>query len=362
MNIFLNARFLTQPITGVQRYALELVKELDELIDSGEIDGNKYRFVLLSPKSYIHQLELKHIPHHAVGRFGGHLWEQLELPIYAKKGLLINLCNTGPLMKRNQIATIHDTAVFEYPQSFSFTFRNAYRVIQKNLAKVSKKVVTVSFFSKSQIITHCRINEKKIEVIYEGKEHMVDIEPDPDMLQKYGLQADRYILAVSSMNPNKNFHNIVKAFELLKEMDYEIVIAGGANPRIFQMTDTLHSNKLKMVGYVTDSELKALYQHAACFIYPSIYEGFGLPPLEAMSCGAPVILSNAASLPEVFGEAPIYCDPANPIDMASKMKQIMGDATLRNELRAKGFKRVKNFTWTQCARQTFSVIKEVGHL
>jgi glycosyltransferase involved in cell wall biosynthesis len=110
---------------------------------------------------------------------------------------------------------------------------------------------------------------------------------------------------------------------------------------------------------VSDDELKSLYANAACFIYPSLYEGFGLPPLEAMSSGCPVIAACAGSLPEVCGDAALYCNPRSPQDIADKIKMMMGDEALRKELRSRGFSRIKNFTWEKCTKETLSVIRTV---
>ncbi|WP_239618818.1 glycosyltransferase family 4 protein [Cohnella mopanensis] len=359
MNIYVNGRFLTQPVTGVQRYALELVKRWDQLLVEGREDREAYSLIVLSPPGAIHELDLKHIKIKQIGTFGGHAWEQLVLPAYARKGLLINLCNTGPLLKGNQIATIHDAAVFEHPKSYSFVFRNAYKVIQRVLGIRAHRIMTVSQFSKSQLIEHYRIHENKIKVISLGKEHMQIVEPDQDMLEDHGLVGQDYVLAVSSMNPSKNFPNIVRAIDLLQQVDYRIVIAGGTNGKVFGTTDMPHSDKVKLVGYVTDRQLKALYDGAACFLFPSLYEGFGLPPLEAMACGTPVIVSRNASLPEVCGEATLYCDPDSPADIALKIDRVMKDERLRESLSARGLERSGQFSWDKCAKQTWDVVKEV---
>ncbi len=361
MNIYVNARFLTQSVTGVQRYAIELIKQWDQLLEEETEDRHFYSITLLSPPDAIHELDLKHIKVRRIGSFGGHAWEQFFLPYYARKGLLINLCNTGPIWKRKQIATIHDTAVFDHPEAYSFLFRSLYRFIQKRLGKRAQRVLTVSQFSKSRLIANCRIKEDKITVVSLGMEHMQKLDSDQEMLNLHELVSNRYVLAVSSMNPTKNFPNIVRAIELLNKVDYQIVIAGGTNGKVFGTTDVPHSDKLKWVGYVTDRQLKALYDGAACFIFPSMYEGFGLPPLEAMTCGAPVIVSRSASLPEVCGEATLYFDPIDPWDIAEKIDRVMASSELRQSLRVKGLRRAAQFSWNKCAKETWEAVKEVVH-
>lgn len=160
------------------------------------------------------------------------------------------------------------------------------------------------------------------------------------------------------MSPNKNFKSIVSAIKLLGNVNYQIVVAGGTNPRVFNKSEALPPN-INYIGYIQDEQLLALYRHAACFIFPSLYEGFGLPPLEAMACGCPVVVSNVASLPEVCGDAALYCNPYDPQDIADKIRRIVTDQDLREQLRQKGFERVKQFSWERCAEETIKVIQEV---
>ena len=356
--VFINARFLTQTTTGVQRYAIELVKALDRLIGSGDPVARALSFTLLVPGGAKHGLYLKNISVRQVGRFGGHLWEQLELPLYARRGLLVSLCNAAPLAKTNQIVTVHDAAVFANPRNFSFLFRTWYKVLLTGLGKVASRMLTVSSFSSGEIVRWCKVAESKLHVIHEGKEHALAATADKEILRKHGIGPKPFVLAVSSASPNKNFGAVVHAVEMLKDEDFEVVIAGGTDAKIFAGSDTTLPGFVKSVGYVSDGELRALYEHAACFVYPSFYEGFGLPPLEAMACGCPVIASNAASMPEVCGDAALYCNPHDSKDLAKKIRTLMEDAQLRESLRRAGLQRAERFSWDKCARETLTVIGE----
>jgi len=358
VKIFINGRFLTQSITGVQRYAVELVKALDRLLTEKAIDPLLYSFELLVPRNVKHELDLRHIPMRRVGHLTGHLWEQLELPFHSRRNLLVNLCNAAPMATRNQVVTIHDAAVFGFPSAYSLLFRTWYRFMLKRLGKVASQVITVSAFSRRELIHYCDIVENKLKVVHEGAEHIVNVGSQSCVLEKFNLTGRRYILAVSSLNPNKNFIAVVKAIEFMQDMDVDFVIAGGTNPAVFSTTSSLQTG-VKYVGYVSDGELRALYEHAACFVYPSFYEGFGLPPLEAMACGCPVIVSQAASLPEVCGDAALYCDPESPSDIAEKVRIVLSNESFREELRKKGLMQVPQFSWERCARETFAVIEEV---
>lgn len=353
--IYINARFLTQTITGVQRYALELVKEIDAMIEQGEIDSSQYEFCLLSPSNIVTQPDFKHVRHKVVGKLKGHLWEQLELPFHAKNGLLINLCNTGPAFNKNQIVTIHDAAVFNYPNAFSFAFRSWYKFLMVRLGKTSKKIITVSHFSKGELMQHCKIAEHKLAVTHLGIDHIHRKKAAEGTKEKYGIKSP-YILAVSTMNPYKNFNLIFDVLPEIEAHHLNVVIVGSKNSKVFGEQAWAESDAVNWVGYVTDEELKALYEDAAGFIFPSLYEGFGLPPLEAMATGCPVIVSSRASIPEVCGDAVLYFDPNSPKEAASRLIEITSDPDLSQQLSYKGKHHSGLFSWNKCAKDTVNII------
>ena len=361
ISVPINGRFLTQETTGVQRYAIELVKALDRLVGEADSAVEPYTFELISPRGKLQQdLGLENIPVRQVGRLGGHLWEQLELPRHVRGRILLSLCNAAPLAKRNQIVTVHDAAVFANPQNFSFRFRAWYKLLLVGLGRMAARVATVSSFSKKELVHYCKIPEAKLRVTLEGGEHVLSMPADETILRQQALEQKSFVLAVSSLSPNKNFQAVVRASELLDDVGFDVVVAGGTNPRIFSRSGQSLPSSVKHVGYVSDGELRALYEHAACFVYPSFYEGFGLPPLEAMTCGCPTIASETASMPEVCGDAVLYCNPNDPSGIARKIRQLMGDGRLRENLRAKGLQRARRFSWESCARETVSVVDELS--
>ena len=354
--VYINGRFLVQKITGVQRYAIELTKALDGMLDNQE-NNNTITFVLLVPPGDFNKLSLSNIKVKQLGCLSGHFWEQFELPILTFGHLLLNFCNTGPIIKRDQIVTICDASVFSHPEGYSKLFRWWYICLLPILGMLSRRVITISEFSKAELIRYCHIKPEKITVTLLGAPEGFDLKPDAAYLNSCGLGSTPFVLAVSSMNPNKNFAGLLKSIALLDDVRFQVVIVGGVNSKIFG-TNVLHlPDFVKYLGYVSDSELQQLYAHASCFVYPSFYEGFGLPPLEAMAAGCPVITSNVASLPEVCGSAVLYCDPTQPSDIASKINLMMSNSSLRGEMRDRGFKRIKQFTWDKCALETYNVIK-----
>lgn len=357
MRVYINGRFLTQSVTGVQRYAHEVVLQLDQIANQGKYRNDE--IFLLTPKKVMQQIKLKKIKIIRVGLFKGHFWEQFELPFYSRKGVLVNLCNVAPIVKKNQIVTVHDASVFLSNSNFSLVFKLWYRLIIKLVCRFSKHIITVSKFSCDELKKYVGVDQKKITITYEGNEHIKERDTDYRILEKHSLLNQPYILAVSSLDPRKNFENVVKAIELLKNKNINFVIAGGTNPRVFRNGNVELPKNVKYLGYITDEELKALYEKAYCFIYPSFYEGFGLPPLEAMTLGCPVIISDRASLPEIFGDSALYCNPEDPRSIKDMIEYLFEHEEKRNELKDKGFKKAAKYSWHACANELWSIIRSL---
>lgn len=301
--IVINGRFLTQGITGVQRFAHEIIRELDNIVNSGE-------YKILAPKNIIYkELKYKNIEIEICGSLVGHLWEQLELPFYVQKykGELLNLCNTAPIINPGIIA-VHDIQTKVHPEFFSKKFALWYNIMNKFNIKNSKKIITVSEFSKSEIIKYYGVSSEKINVIYNGWQHMDRIERDESILTKLKIKIEEYILGVSSMNPNKNFKYILGLAKLHPE--YKFVIVGKKNSDVFKDGSVEELKNLTWAGYVSDEELKSLYANAKAFVFPSLYEGFGIPPLEAIACGCKnIFVSNSSCLPEIYIKYVNYINP-----------------------------------------------------
>ena len=353
MKIYINGRFLTQKITGVQRVAHEIVKQLDNVNAGMEI-------IILVPKNTLQNIEIdfKNIKIKEIGFLKGHLWEQLELPLYAINDLLINFCNTAPLFKKNQIVYIHDAAVYSRPTGYSKNFVRWYKLLYFCTSKFARKIMTVSDFSKDDLIKHLPNLKDKITVSHIAVDHMDNVGFDDSVLSENGLKENQYLLAVSSMHPNKNFNLIIKTLEEMENFNGQIVIAGGQNTKVFSNTFVKKNPNVKFVGYVTDEQLKSLYSKARAFIFPSHYEGFGLPPLEAMGLGCPVIASTAASIPEVCEEAAIYFNPESSVELKECINKIYKDDQIVEEMRHKGLKRKETFSWEQTTKILLNELKK----
>ena len=345
--LIINARFLTQDITGVQRFAIEISKQLKKI-------DNSIQFI--SSKNIIHKDIAEELDVKIIGNKTGHLWEQIDLPKYLKKNdspLLLNLANTAPLFYRNKIVTVHDIAYERFPQTFDWKFRLFYKLLIPNIIKNSKHTITVSEFSKYEIIEFYGIKKDDISVVYNSvSELFKDIKEETD---------EKYILAVSSLNYQKNFHSLIKAFNLLGNKDVRLYLVGSINKNFADLEliqDIEENSNIVFKGRVEDDALIRLYSNALAFVYPSFYEGFGIPPLEAQSCGTPVICSNVASLPEVGGtDSVLYINPYDVHDINEKIEILIEDKTLQNKLRIKGFKNIKRFSWRKSAGKIIDILE-----
>jgi glycosyltransferase involved in cell wall biosynthesis len=343
--VYVNARFLTQPITGVQRYALEISRQLVELMPS-------IKFV--APQNILHQETARALGVEVIGSRTGHAWEQIDLLALLKtrnSPLLINLANTAPLLYWNKVSTLHDIAFEKFPENFSWQFRTAYRLAIPRMMKTSLKVLTVSEFSKSEICTAYQLRPEKVSVVPNAVSSAFRETP--------ASASERYILAVSSISRQKNFHGLVEAFGLLRQDTHKLYIAGAMN-KIFADSDLarkIESNpRIRLLGRVSDDELANLYGGADAFVFPSFYEGFGIPPLEAQACGCPVIVSDAASLPEVCGDSALYCSPYNVNDIAEKIGLLISTPELARTLREKGRANAGRYNWRTSAMRLLEAI------
>ena len=359
--LFINGKFTAQPITGTQRSAHHLMRALDAQLDNFNNIFITRPLLLLPPGAP--KPELHHIDTAFVGRFRLplHLWEQCLLPLAARGGVLLNLAGSAPLSTPCQVCMIHDAAVFDSPQAYTAAFGHWYRSLFRLLARRQTTMLTVSAFSQRRLASQLGIAANRFGIVPNGGEHFQAIEPDLTILARHGLEFERYLLAVGSENPNKNLAALRAAFGRLRPgQGVRLVLVGGSDPRVFASKNQRIFDVdagIVRTGRLDDAALKALYQHAAGLVFPSLYEGFGLPPLEAMSCGCPVAASNAASIPEVCGDAALYFDPTSIDQIAAAMQKLIDDRALRERLRRAGASQLLHFSWPLAAAALLSQLQ-----
>jgi glycosyltransferase involved in cell wall biosynthesis len=351
--VCINGRFLTHRMAGIPRFGYEMCMALHRL---------NFPFTVVVPGDVILS---QNIPFDVVfhGKFRSHLWEQLDLPRFLRSRnypLLISFSGLGPVCYRNHISTIHDVAFMRHPEWFSSSYNIIYKSLTPILARHAKKILTVSNFSKREIEDCLHIGGDKIAVIYNALSSSIRCSETLLHKDEDGSTAgERYILAVSSHDPRKNFSRIIQAFKLLRRSDLKLYIIGDM-PKVFRrenLSDDIDSN-IRILGHVEDKVLSHYYRHAELFVYPSLYEGFGIPPLEAMAHECPVLLSDIPSLREIYRDSAVYCDPYDINSIAVGMECLLSDAVLRENLLKRGREVQIRYSWEASATKLVSVLSE----
>ena len=268
------------------------------------------------------------------------------------------------------VVSIHDLSFEHLPQTFKRRSRMQLRMTVRRSAQRASQIITLSNHTRADIIDTYNINPAKVTAIpLAAPAHFAPVTDGKELQrvrQTYSIHGP-YMLCVGSIQPRKNLARLLHAYSLLRRDGPEVklpkLVVAGKNAWLFQETlRTIEQLGLKdsviMTGYVPEADLPALYSGAVCFVYPSYFEGFGLPPLEAMKCGAPVLVGNQTSIPEVVGDAAMLFDPFDVDDISAKIKNVIGDNRLRATLAARGLERARLFDWLQTARDTLEVYKK----
>ncbi|CAB3776366.1 D-inositol-3-phosphate glycosyltransferase [Paraburkholderia ultramafica] len=348
MAFAISGKFTWQPMAGVQRVAYELTRAMQMRATPGE------ELEIFVPRNAIEPgASLKRQRQFSWLR--GTLWEQITLPFAARGRTLLSLCNTNPTIKRRHVVMVHDMAVYDVPQGFSKEFRLWYRIIFSMFPKSNPTILTVSEYSKQWICHHLNVDESRVEVVPPGADHLDRVVADPGITQRLGLTKDAYCVIVGSLHPRKNLQRVLEAITQLQHLtNIRFVVVGRKNSRIFNdglVSQFADSKQVKWSGFVSDGDQKALHENAGRLIFPSLYEGFGLPPLEAMYCGCPVIASSRTAIPGVCADAALYCDATSAADIAEKVSCLRTDEGLREHYRAKGAARAREFKWERSVQR-----------
>jgi glycosyltransferase involved in cell wall biosynthesis len=344
---------------GVSTYTLNLLRYFNKVADK----NTSFKVFLKNNPNKELPKENQYFKYEVIpGKF---LWSQIFLPIrlYQKRDIDIFFSPAHYLPRFcpvPSIVTIHDLSYLYYPEDFLKKDLFQLKHWSQYSLKQARKIIAVSKTTKKDIVKNYKIPEEKIEVIYNGYEKPVKYEISNIKIEKINHP---YILYVGTLQPRKNITTLIKAFEKFKNFypEFKLIIAGKKGwlyEKIFNLvTDLGLEADVYFTDYVTDNQLVFLYKNAFCFVLPSFYEGFGIPVLEAMSFDCPVISSFCSSLPEIGADACLYFDPNNVFDLVEKLKLLKEDKKLRKELIKKGQKRIKEFSWEKCGKQTLEIIK-----
>jgi glycosyltransferase involved in cell wall biosynthesis len=355
-----NGRFLGRDLTGVDRYALEILRFIDSLIGTRHPLTTGVRLEILCAAGAVAASPFVNIPLRLLPGAPGHFWEQFVLPRYVDGGLL-SFCNTGPFATKKQILCIHDANTRLVPQSYSFAFRTAYRMLQPALAKRVAQIVTVSHFSQQAMARFGIAPVDEIKVIHDGYEHVLGWNADQSPLKQADL-LQPFVLLIGSSAPHKNTAVIYSIAAELARKGVHILVAGGGDANVYAQTRS-HPlpESVRHLGRVSDDDLALLYERALCLVFPSLTEGFGLPALEAMALGCPVISSDVGGVPEVCGGAALYASPHDGAVWLAAIEHISADPSLRSRLVAEGRKRSQLFSWRRSAEQYLELMFVLDH-
>ncbi|WP_312015534.1 glycosyltransferase family 1 protein [Bradyrhizobium manausense] len=347
---FINGRFLSHKITGVERYAAEIVRAIDGLLAKDQLPAplSAATWHLLAPPNASETIALERIKVRKIGRLSGHAWDQIDLARAAASGRLISLANSGPVLHSDQIVVIHDAQVFRRPDFFSWRYAAAHHSLGRLLARRAT-IATVSDFSRRELSEVLDLSASAIPVFPNSAEHFAATLPDFGVLDRLGIKPGRFFLSVGSVKKNKNISVAIRAAQLLERPDVPLVVVGDYNNKVFQTGLDADNAGVILAGRLSDGEIAALYARALAFVFPSLYEGFGVPPLEAMLFGCPVIASTAAAVKETCGEAAAYFDATDADALCRRMLERLEAGSLSDDERAKQQNRIAMFSWQKSA-------------
>ena len=298
------------------------------------------------------------------GKLPRPVWQQIQLPMMAKSRLLLNFCNIGPIFRSHAIGFIHDVNVYESPQSYSKSYVLYTKFLNAMMGKHYKRIYTVSNYSAKALVKKGVVNKENIRVIHNGSDHADRTPTDERILSEHGLKKNGYVLGLSNSYKHKNMGVVMDSFnKMVRPQDHvsmPLVLFGPDVKETFQDEGIEPSNQVVFTGRVSEGERRALYENALCFVYPSKHEGFGLPPVEAMRLGCPVITTRCASIPEVCGEAVMYADPDDTTSWSNAIIDHLENSVLRSKHSALGIHQAAQFTWESAARSLLEDLLEIS--
>lgn len=345
MKLIVNVRFLQENLTGVGRFGYEVCKRLMTHFSQIQFVAPKN-----IPQHYVEELNI-----HTFGKLKGALWEQIELPLFLarNRSTLLNLANTCPIFYSNNCLVIHDIIPLTNPEWYSLQARFYYRTLLPLAIRSSRTVITVSKANKKEIHELLGTPLEKIHVVSNA---VSDFWQPVNEKPLY----DHYVLAVGSLDPRKNLKRLIQAFLQLPDKSLKLVIVGHKHKAFAAEEFSLSaedSERIIFTGYMSDEEVRNLYSNALLFVYPSLKEGFGIPPLEAMKCECPVVASRIPSINEVCAASVEYIeDPSDVHSIYSALAKVLSEQELRQELRTKGLARASTFTWEDTASKIAKIL------
>lgn len=362
--ISINGKFFGATGTGVQRVAEELIIAIDDYLTKEPTVAENFDIEIIAPKNVTVNLNLKNIKIRQIGVLSGFLknipWEQLNLPFLVKGRTLLSLCNLSSIFVKNAVVMIHDAQVYISPKSYSFGFRNWYKFVLPTLGKNSKKIITVSEFSKSQLVEYGIANDEKIFVIHNGVDHVLRTASDDSIFAKANLTKHSYCIAQANTQTHKNIQVLMHAYALPELKSSILVLYGASKKNSFEEKGISVPSNVVFTGRLSDAELKTLIENAISTLTPSLTEGFGLQPLEGMTLGCPAIVSPKGALTEVCGDVGLYANPYQPEAWSKAICFLIDNPSFQQAMQNKVKQHAKNYTWENAAKKLIFLLNEMN--
>jgi glycosyltransferase involved in cell wall biosynthesis len=364
IHVIIDARMIDENLHGIARYTYELIKNS---VKTGRVYFSLLvNDIKLAEKMFESVTDIDFIV--MKSKFLS-LTEQLELPKivnrYCGKAIFHSPSFvSSPFIKNEMIMTIHDLNHVRLPQFYSPFHKYYYKYIVRYSAKKCNIIFTVSEFSKQEILSWIDLKDENVIVTYNGIGDRFKVIDDLKQMNKVKIKynlPEKFLLYVGNLKPHKNVETLIKSMRHVKlDDEIKLVVGGNANDSLMSIIKEYNlENRVRFIGFIDEEDLVELYNMASLFVFPSLYEGFGLPPLEAMSCGCPSIVANTSSLPEVIGDGGIVFEAINDVELAEKIDYLFNDNKKCSEYIDYGINRAKAFTWGKLVEETISQYEKI---
>lgn len=360
--ITINGKFLTLSAarSGVYRVAHELLIAIDALLAADDPRYRHLRCEVVMPGRPAQPLALRAVAQRCIGgpstRLKGIPWEQFALPLHARGSVLLNLCNLGPVLYPRALTMIHDAQVYLSPGSYSRPFLAWYRTMLPLLGRRNRAILTVSGYSREQLDRHGVAAATRIHVVHNGCDHVLRTPADATAPARHGLRHGRYVMALATVQAHKNIRVLLRAFADPALADMTLVLFGAGSAADFHGAGVDVPANMRFVGRIDDAALAGLLQGATALAFPSLTEGFGLPPLEAMRLGCPAIVAPCGALPEVCGAAALQAAADDPQAWTAQVLRLRREPALAADLRQRGLEHAARFTWAGAAARLLDTV------
>lgn len=355
----INGDFVMLRPTGVARYAREVTLALDTLIAEEHPLAHDLSLTVICPRDP-KDLPLKASAVKIVQEFNKprmpQFWVQMQLPRHVKQGGLVSLCNLAPVRVKRHIVCIHDLHTYVMPESYGRGFRLAHKVILPRLGRRAHAITTISEHSRDHLLQYRVAPAEKIVIAYNGADHALRWNPDKSKLE---LGHRAFVLCLGQTQAYKNVGLILKIAERLDAIGLDVYIAGDVREEELPLPEGGLPRNVRLLGRVSDDDLAMLLINALCFLFPSRIEGFGMPAVEAMVLGCPVVASAAPCLPEICGDGALYASPDDPDGWVDAVRRLSVDESFRRKLGEAGRKRALRYTWRSIAEQYLMIMKKI---